>query len=50
MSRTERSVADPWHHGGLEDGSKAWIVDLLDNHARYAIGATAVRRFTVHCP
>lgn len=32
----------------LADGSKAWIVDLLDDHARYAIGATAVRRFTVY--
>lgn len=32
----------------MADGSKVWIVDLLDDHARYAIGATAVRRFTVH--
>ncbi|MDJ0337581.1 DDE-type integrase/transposase/recombinase [Cryobacterium sp. PH31-O1] len=43
---------DLWQIDGtmvaLADGSKAWIVDLLDDHARYAIGATAVRRFTVH--
>ncbi|MCK8675173.1 DDE-type integrase/transposase/recombinase [Rhodococcus sp. HM1] len=32
----------------LADGSKAWIVDILDDHARYAIGATAARRFTAH--
>jgi hypothetical protein len=31
----------------LTDRSKAWIVDLLDNHSRYAIGTTAIRRFTV---
>jgi transposase InsO family protein len=30
----------------LSDGSKAWIVDILDDHARFAIGATATRRFT----
>ncbi|GAA4474820.1 hypothetical protein GCM10023094_11150 [Rhodococcus olei] len=28
----------------LADRSKAWIVDILDDHARYAIGATATRR------
>lgn len=28
--------------------SKAWMVDLLDEHARYAVGATALRRSTVH--
>lgn len=43
---------DLWQIDGtmvaLADGSKVWIVDLLDDHARYAIGATAVRRFTVH--
>ncbi|MCD2158033.1 DDE-type integrase/transposase/recombinase, partial [Rhodococcus cerastii] len=42
---------DLWQIDGtqvaLGDGSKAWIVDLIDDHARYAIGATAVRRFTV---
>jgi len=32
----------------LTDRSKTWIVDLLDDHARYAIGATVIRRFTVH--
>jgi len=32
----------------LTNRSKAWIVDLLDNHARHAIGATAIRPFTVH--
>ncbi|MDJ0441441.1 DDE-type integrase/transposase/recombinase [Rhodococcus qingshengii] len=41
---------DLWQIDGtqveLGDGSKAWIVDLLDDHARYAIGATATRRFT----
>lgn len=43
---------DLWQIDGtqvaLSDGSKAWIVNLIDDHARYAIGATAVRRFTVH--
>lgn len=42
---------DLWQIDGtqvaLVDGSKAWIVDLLDDHARLAIGATATRRFTV---
>jgi transposase InsO family protein len=49
--RFERqSPSDLWQIDGtqvaLADGSKAWIVDLLDDHARFAIGATAVRRFT----
>ncbi|MDV2476188.1 transposase [Rhodococcus zopfii] len=43
---------DLWQIDGtqvaLADGSKAWIVDILDDHARYAIGATAARRFTAH--
>ncbi|WP_169592666.1 IS481 family transposase [Antrihabitans stalactiti] len=41
---------DLWQIDGtqveLVDASKAWVVDLLDDHARYAIGATATRRFT----
>ena len=41
---------DLWQIDGtqvaLADGSKAWIVDLIDDHARFAIGAHAVRRFT----
>ncbi|BBY65495.1 hypothetical protein MHEL_37380 [Mycolicibacterium helvum] len=41
---------DLWQIDGtqvqLSDGSKAWIVDILDDHARFAIGATATRRFT----
>jgi hypothetical protein len=32
----------------LTDGSKAWIADLQDDHARYAIGATVIKRCTVH--
>lgn len=32
----------------MADGSKAWIADLIDDHARFAIGAHAVRRFTPH--
>jgi transposase InsO family protein len=43
---------DLWQIDGtqvaLADGSKAWIVDILDDHARFALGATATRRFTVH--
>jgi len=51
--RFERKAPnDLWQIDGtmvaLTDRSKAWIVDLLDDHARYAIGATAIRRFTVH--
>ena len=51
--RFERQAPnDLWQIDGtmvaLADGSKAWIVDLLDDHARFAIGATAVRQFTVH--
>jgi transposase InsO family protein len=30
----------------LADGSKAWVIDILDDHARFAIGATVARRFT----
>lgn len=30
----------------LADGSRAWIIDILDDHARYAIGALACRRAT----
>lgn len=43
---------DLWQIDGtmveLADWSKALIVDRLDGHARYAIGATTTRRFTVH--
>lgn len=42
---------DLWQIDGtqvaLADNSKAWIVDILDDHARFAIGATATRQFTV---
>lgn len=42
---------DLWQIDGtqvaLVDGSPAWVIDILDDHARYAIGATATRRFTV---
>ncbi|MBJ8346447.1 DDE-type integrase/transposase/recombinase [Antrihabitans sp. YC2-6] len=31
----------------LADGSTAWIVAILDDHARFAMGATATRGFTV---
>lgn len=49
--RFERQAPnDLWQIDGtqvaLTDGSKAWIIDLIDDHARYAIGAHAVRRFT----
>lgn len=41
---------DLWQIDGtqvaLSDESLAWVIDLLDDHARYAIGATATRRFT----
>lgn len=41
---------DLWQIDGtqveLDDSSKAWIIDILDDHARFAIGATAARRFT----
>ena len=41
---------DLWQIDGtqveLSDRSKSWIVDILDDHARFAIGATATRRFT----
>jgi transposase InsO family protein len=41
---------DLWQIDGtqvaLSDGSLAWVIDLLDDHARFAIGATATRRFT----
>jgi transposase InsO family protein len=30
----------------LTDGSPAWVVDILDEHARFAIGAIATGRFT----
>ena len=30
----------------LANGSPAWVIDILDDHARFAIGATATRRFT----
>lgn len=46
------TICDLWQIDGtqvsLADGSKAWIVDLIDDHARYAIGAYTVRRFTVN--
>lgn len=49
--RFERQAPnDLWQIDGtqvaLVDGSKAWIVDLIDDHARFSIGAHAVRRFT----
>jgi hypothetical protein len=28
----------------LADGSVAWVIDILDHHARFAIGATSCRR------
>jgi transposase InsO family protein len=41
---------DLWQIDGtqvaLTDGSPAWVIDILDDHARFAIGATAARRFT----
>jgi transposase InsO family protein len=41
---------DLWQIDGtqvtLTDGSVAWVIDILDDHARFAIGATASRRFT----
>jgi transposase InsO family protein len=41
---------DLWQIDGtqvnLTDGSPAWVIDILDDHARFAIGATATRRFT----
>src|ERR1700712_3233977 len=41
---------DLWQIDGtqveLADDSKAWIIDILDDHARFAIGSTAARRFT----
>lgn len=33
---------------GLADGSVGWVIDILDDHARFAIGATATRRFTAN--
>jgi hypothetical protein len=30
----------------LSDGSPAWVIDILDDHAHFAIGGTATRRFT----
>jgi transposase InsO family protein len=41
---------DLWQIDGtqvaLADGSAGWVIDILDDHARFAIGATATRRFT----
>jgi transposase InsO family protein len=41
---------DLWQIDGtqvaLADGSIAWVIDILDDHAGFAIGATASRRFT----
>jgi hypothetical protein len=31
----------------LPDGSKAWVINILDDHARSAIGTTATSRVTV---
>ena len=31
----------------LGDGSLVWVIDILDDHARFALGATATERFTV---
>ncbi len=39
-------MADRLTQVELSERSKAWIVDILDHHARFAIGATATRRFT----
>lgn len=49
--RFERNAPnDLWQIDGtqvtLSDGSVAWVIDILDDHARFAIGATASRRFT----
>ena len=42
---------DLWQIDGtqvaLADGSLAWVIDILEDHARYAIGAPATTRFTV---
>lgn len=50
MVRTLRPN-DLWQIDGtqvaLADESLVWIIDILDDHARYAIGATATRRFPV---
>jgi transposase-like protein len=34
----------------LTDGSAAWVVDILDDHARFAIGTTTTRRFIATLP
>jgi transposase InsO family protein len=42
---------DLWQIDGtqvaLADGSLAWVIDILDGHARYTIDATATEKFTV---
>jgi transposase InsO family protein len=42
---------DLWQIDGtqvaLADGSLAWVIDILDDHARFALGATATQRFSV---
>lgn len=51
LQRFERPVPnDLWQidatQVALADGSKAWVVDVLDDHARFAIGAKAARQAT----
>lgn len=51
LRRFERPVPnDLWQIDAtqlaLADGSKAWVVDVLDDHARFAIAAKAARQAT----
>jgi transposase InsO family protein len=51
LKRFERAVPnDLWQIDapcvGLSDGTKAWVIDVLDGHARFAIAALACRRAT----
>jgi transposase InsO family protein len=51
LQRFERPVPnDLWQidatQVALADGSKAWVVDVLDDHARFAIAAKATRHAT----
>jgi transposase InsO family protein len=42
---------DLWQIDGtqvqLADGSSVWVIDILDDHARFALGAMAAERFSV---